>query len=193
MATITFELQRFQPLPPPTQSGSLQPKLTPARQSEISYEKRIAVIALRLLCGLTFSTIGEKLELRPRSAHRICSRAQQRTRADLRDSFQDVAKNVKDAPRSGRPAIHPPGYKRVRSKKKKTPTMTATGAGAGAGATSGQEEESGLDDRSAVTDDPAVLNETADMNRPVGVGGTAGVNGPTGVEGTAYFIGHHPR
>jgi hypothetical protein len=72
---------------------------------EISYEKRVAVVVLRLLCGFAFALIAEKLDLELRSVHHVYSRAIQRTDEGLRDSFLDVARNVKDAERSGRPAI----------------------------------------------------------------------------------------
>ncbi|KAF7504717.1 hypothetical protein GJ744_001786 [Endocarpon pusillum] len=76
----------------------------PPHGGEIPYEKRVAVICLRLLFGFTYATIGEKLDLKIRSVHQVYSRAMRRTEEHLRNSFVDVAKNVKDAPRSGRPA-----------------------------------------------------------------------------------------
>ena len=76
----------------------------PPHGGEIPYEKRIAVICLRLLFGFTYATIGEKLDLKIRSVHQVYSRAMRRTEEHLRNSFVDVAKNVRDAPRSGRPA-----------------------------------------------------------------------------------------
>ncbi|ERF74863.1 hypothetical protein EPUS_03247 [Endocarpon pusillum Z07020] len=76
----------------------------PPHGGEIPYEKRVAVICLRLLFGFTYATIGEKLDLKIRSVHQVYSRAMRRTEEHLRNSFVDVAKNVRDAPRSGRPA-----------------------------------------------------------------------------------------
>jgi hypothetical protein len=77
----------------------------PSHGPEIPYEKRITVVVLRLLCGFTFALIAEKLDLELRSVHHIYSRAIQRMDEGLRDSFLDVARNVKDAERSDRPAI----------------------------------------------------------------------------------------
>ena len=48
--------------------------------------------------------IADRLDLRTRSVHQIYTRALDRTEEGLRHSFADVAKNVRDAPRSGRPA-----------------------------------------------------------------------------------------
>lgn len=81
----------------------------PSHGGQIPYEKRVSVVVLRLLCGMTFATIAEKLDLELRSVHHIYSRAIQRSETGPRDSFLDVARNVKDAVRSGRPAIIPEG------------------------------------------------------------------------------------
>lgn len=78
--------------------------IMPPHGGEIPYEKRVAVICLRLLFGFTYATIGEKLDLKIRSVHQVYSRAMRRTEEHLRNSFVEVAKNVRDAPRSGRPA-----------------------------------------------------------------------------------------
>lgn len=85
--------------------------------SETSYEKRVAVITLRLLCGLKYAVIGEKLGIQPRTAHSIFARALERTEPALRHSFVDVARNAKDAPRSGRPSKKPAGSDQPKKKK----------------------------------------------------------------------------
>lgn len=92
------------PNPYPPMSETLPTDMHPLH-TNIPLEKRIAVIALRLLCGMTFAVIAEKLGVRHRAAHRIYSRAMERTEEGLRGSFIDVARNVQDAPRSGRPSL----------------------------------------------------------------------------------------
>jgi hypothetical protein len=77
--------------------------------TEIPYEKRVAIVVLRLLYGHTFKSIADTFQLRKRAVQDIYSRAIERTDAQLRDSFMDVVQNVKDAPRSGRPSRIPPG------------------------------------------------------------------------------------
>ena len=81
----------------------------PRRGAEVSYEKRVAIIVFRLFLSMTFAVIAEKLDIRPQTVRDIYSRAIERTQPDLRGSFMDVVRNVKDAPRSGRPAIIPAG------------------------------------------------------------------------------------
>lgn len=77
---------------------------THPRDSEFPSEKLVTVVLLRLLCVLTFQTIADKLHLRNRAVQDISGRALMRTESGLRESFIDVLRNVKDAPRSGRPA-----------------------------------------------------------------------------------------
>lgn len=77
----------------------------PTHSTEIPYELRVAVIALRMLAGYTFSTIATKLNLNQTSVNKVYSRAMERTDSSLRDSFSAVVKNVRDAPRSGRPSV----------------------------------------------------------------------------------------
>jgi hypothetical protein len=72
-------------------------------KTEISYEKRIAIVVLRLFCGWTFPQIADKLALRTRSVADIYARALKRTESGLQDSFVDVVRNVRVAQRSGRP------------------------------------------------------------------------------------------
>jgi hypothetical protein len=79
----------------------------PPHTSEIPYEKRVAIICLRITCGLTFAVIAQKLGLKIPSVQQLYTRALERTDPSLRESFVDVAKNVKDAPRSGRPVTNP--------------------------------------------------------------------------------------
>ena len=79
----------------------------PSHSSEIAYEKRVAVIALRMLSGDTFVTIANKLNLRQQSVNRIYLRAIGRTEISLRNSFDAVVQSVKDAPRPGRPTTLP--------------------------------------------------------------------------------------
>jgi hypothetical protein len=79
----------------------------PPHTGEIPYEKRVAIICLRITCGLTFAVIAQKLGLKIPSVQQLYTRALERTDESLRESFVDVAKNVKDAPRSGRPVTNP--------------------------------------------------------------------------------------
>jgi hypothetical protein len=80
-----------------------------SRNTEIPYEKRVVIIALRLLYCHTFTSIADRFQLRKQSVQNIYIRTMERTEAHLRDSFIDVVQNVKDAPRSGRPPRIPPG------------------------------------------------------------------------------------
>jgi hypothetical protein len=77
--------------------------------AEISYEKRVVIIVLRLLYDHTFKSIADTFQLQKRAVQDIYSRAIECTDAQLRDSFMDVVQNVKDAPRSGRPSRIPLG------------------------------------------------------------------------------------
>lgn len=108
---LMSRLNLFEVMDPPAPVIPLHARPSSAishpRNTEVAMEKRIAVIAMRLLCGLTFAVIAEKLDLRLRSVHRIYTRALERTAENLRESFLDVAKNVRDAPRSGRPSTVP--------------------------------------------------------------------------------------
>lgn len=79
----------------------------PSHGPEISYEKRVAVITLRLLAGDKFSIIAQKLNLYETTVYHIFTRAVQRTEPHLRHSFEAVVRNCRDTPRSGRPAILP--------------------------------------------------------------------------------------
>jgi hypothetical protein len=65
--------------------------------AEIPYEKRVAIVVLRLLCGHTFHSITDKLQLQYRAAKHVYSRALERTEPHLQDSFTDVVKNAKAA------------------------------------------------------------------------------------------------
>lgn len=73
-----------------------------ASHSEITHERRVAIITLRMLANDSLSTIAKKLNLLPSSVHRIYWRAIERTDVNLRGSFDAVVQNVKDLPRSGR-------------------------------------------------------------------------------------------
>jgi len=87
----------------------------PPHTGEIPYEKRVAIICLRITCGLTFAVIAQKLGLKIPAVQQLYTRALERTDPSLRESFVDVAKNVKDAPRSGRPVTNP---KKIRASRK---------------------------------------------------------------------------
>ena len=80
-----------------------------ARNTEIPYEKRVAIVVLRLLYDHTFQSIADKFQLPKDAVKKIYNRAIQRTEPHLRNSFMDVVKNVQAAPRSGRPPRIPPG------------------------------------------------------------------------------------
>jgi Sigma-70, region 4 len=80
----------------------------PHPSHEVCYEKRVAVITMRLLCDLKYAVIAEKLGLQVATVQRIYTRALQRTEPGLQNSFIDVVRNVKDAPRSGRPSKNRP-------------------------------------------------------------------------------------
>ena len=77
--------------------------------TEIPYEKRVAIVVLRLLYGHTFQSIADKFQLQKKAVHKLYRRAIERTEPHLRNSFMDVMQNVKGAPRSGRPPRIPPG------------------------------------------------------------------------------------
>jgi hypothetical protein len=106
---------------------AIPPQTMPPHTGEIPYEKRVGIICLRITCGFTFTQIAEKLGLKMPSVHQLYSRALERTDPSLRESFVDVAKNVKDAPRSGRPVTNPNktrASRKGKSRRSKNPDKT---------------------------------------------------------------------
>lgn len=97
----SFQMAENSPLP--------MPMAPQARNVEIPYEKRVAIVVLRLLYDYTFQSIADKFQLQQEAVKKIYNRAIQRTEPHLRNSFMDVVKNVQVARRSGRPPRIPPG------------------------------------------------------------------------------------
>jgi hypothetical protein len=73
----------------------------PAHGSEIPDDERIAVIVLRLLCGLRFIAIAEKLQLKLALYSFIYNRTLQRIESNPRDSARLISKAPVSCPVPG--------------------------------------------------------------------------------------------